>query len=429
MRFGRRSLVLLATAAFALAGCASTEPDTYSSSYDELANAPADVSYFYDALAPYGEWVQLPPYGWAWCPYDTPVGWRPYSVGYWTDTDNGWMWISDDPWGWAPYHYGRWAFNTTYGWIWIPGDVWAPAWVAWRYGDGWVGWAPLPPEVGWQAGVGLDLTSYDLDQGIAPDRWSFVHDRDLLNTRVRTRVLPLSKNVTLVRVTKNVTNYAVLQDRPVDRGVDPQLIHSVVGRPIPRYRVIEAQAPDRDRAAVIRGDQISVYRPAVTGRAQGGNPRPLPPVRGKVQSPDAVLKRQDAERQGFDATMQRERARLQQEQQQELQHPPSGVSADELRRQQQEELSAQKDREARERQTLEKRSEILRQAIEQRRKQQQQLKDQKRQQQEQQKQERQRAQEQKRQQQEEQKQERERQKDQRQRGSGGDQGGGDTRDR
>lgn len=31
------------------------------------------------------------------------------------------------------------------GWVWVPGVEWAPAWVSWRVGGGYIGWAPLPP--------------------------------------------------------------------------------------------------------------------------------------------------------------------------------------------------------------------------------------------------------------------------------------------
>ena len=76
--------------------------------------------------------------------------WRPYEYGHWVYTDEwGWYWVSDDEeddWGWVTYHYGRWAFDRGLGWFWVPGDEWAPAWVDWRYGDDYVGWAPLPPD-------------------------------------------------------------------------------------------------------------------------------------------------------------------------------------------------------------------------------------------------------------------------------------------
>src|SRR5262245_40143079 len=97
---------------------------SYAASYAASVYVTGRASYFYDDLAPYGEWFEVPRYGWVWCPVDAPIGWRPYTVGYWVYTDWGWMWISEDPWGWAPYHYGRWDYSRHYGWIWIPGDVW-----------------------------------------------------------------------------------------------------------------------------------------------------------------------------------------------------------------------------------------------------------------------------------------------------------------
>ncbi len=365
MNNGQRLLVLLAMTAVALAGCASTEPDHYPP--DTVANAPADVDYFYASLGAYGQWFEMPAYGWVWCPYGTPAGWRPYTVGYWTYTDYGWMWISEDPWGWAPYHYGRWTLDAFYGWIWIPGDVWAPAWVAWRYGDGWVGWAPLPPEIGWRVGVGLDVGTFDIDQGIDAHGWCFVRDRDLVTRRIRSRVLPAARNTTLMRVTKDATRYTILKDRPADRGLDPDVIQRVVGRALPRYRLIEAQTPPRGRSGTIRGDAIEVYRPVITGRTAREISKPLPPARTKVVPPDVALKRQEAERRRFDATMERERAKLEREQQQELKRLPAGTPMEELRRRQQEEMRAQQERERRERETLEHRNEQLRKVVEERR--------------------------------------------------------------
>lgn len=60
-------------------------------------------------------------------------------------TEYGWTWVSDWDWGWAPFHFGRWAVMTGLGWGWVPGTQWGPAWVSWRAGGGFVGWAALPP--------------------------------------------------------------------------------------------------------------------------------------------------------------------------------------------------------------------------------------------------------------------------------------------
>ncbi len=91
-----------------------------------------DASYqsFYDALSAYGAWVQLPLYaGYLWQPSATVQNprWRPYTLGHWVYTDDGWTWVSDEPFGWITYHYGRWMRTRTLGWVWMPGDQWAPA--------------------------------------------------------------------------------------------------------------------------------------------------------------------------------------------------------------------------------------------------------------------------------------------------------------
>jgi hypothetical protein len=119
-----------------------------------VAPAPASaevgisLGVFYDSLTPYGDWLYVGPYGRVWRPRVSVVGidFRPYvSGGHWVYTDYGWSFESDYEWGWAPFHYGRWLSDSEFGWVWVPDTVWAPAWVDWRYGDGYIGWAPLAP--------------------------------------------------------------------------------------------------------------------------------------------------------------------------------------------------------------------------------------------------------------------------------------------
>jgi hypothetical protein len=100
---------------------------------------------FYDPLAVHGTWVEVGSYGRCWHPAGVAVEWRPYCYGYWEWTDCGWYWVSDEPWAWACYHYGTWVYDSNYGWVWVPDIEWAPAWVYWRWGGGYVGWAPCPP--------------------------------------------------------------------------------------------------------------------------------------------------------------------------------------------------------------------------------------------------------------------------------------------
>src|SRR5438105_777374 len=110
---------------------------------------------FYNPLAPYGAWMSLAPYGRCWHPVDVESGWRPYENGHWEWTDVGWYWASDEPWAWACYHYGSWTYDPYYGWLWVPGVEWAPAWVTWREGGDYVGWAPCAPP-----GVMLGATAF-----------------------------------------------------------------------------------------------------------------------------------------------------------------------------------------------------------------------------------------------------------------------------
>jgi len=96
-------------------------------------------------LAPHGTWVEVGSFGRCWRPAHVAVEWRPYCSGEWVWTDCGWYWSSDEPWAWACYHYGSWVYDPALGWVWVPQVEWAPAWVSWRVGDGYIGWAPLPP--------------------------------------------------------------------------------------------------------------------------------------------------------------------------------------------------------------------------------------------------------------------------------------------
>ena len=132
------------------------------------------VGVFYDALAPYGEWIYVGNYGRVWRPSVAVVGvgFRPYGPGgHWVNSEYGWSFESDWSWGWAPFHYGRWYLDPAYGWVWIPGSVWAPAWVTWRYGGGYVGWAPLPPP-----GAAIVVETYHPYWCFVETRYLVVHD-------------------------------------------------------------------------------------------------------------------------------------------------------------------------------------------------------------------------------------------------------------
>jgi len=227
--------------------------------YDRGQAPVVDVGFFYNELSPYGEWVRHPYYGWVWFPRNVLPNWRPYSIGRWVESDYGWTWISDEPFGWATYHYGRWAWDPQIGWLWVPGTDWGPAWVSWQQGNGYVGWAPLPPEVGFQIGVGIRLGGFNLSIGIAPRNYAFVQERRFLDPRIGNYFEPEARNITIIHQTTNITNYTVIDNRVINHGVPVERIERAIGRKAPRLRVVAAPEPLRTG---VQRDVISIYRPA-----------------------------------------------------------------------------------------------------------------------------------------------------------------------
>jgi hypothetical protein len=205
-------------------------------------------------------------------------------------SDYGWTWVSDEPFGWATYHYGRWAWDSQVGWLWVPGTDWAPAWVAWQQGNGYVGWAPLPPTVGFEIGAGIRLGGFNLRLGIAPRDYAFVEERRFLDSRIGGYIVPEARNVTIINNTTNITNYTVVNSRVINHGVPIERIERATGRRAPRFRVATATTP---RVAGFHRDLLSIYRPTsnkletvkVARRNNAGLPQAaLWPNRSEAQS-------------------------------------------------------------------------------------------------------------------------------------------------
>lgn len=234
-------------------------------------------SVFYDSLTPYGDWVWLNAHGWVWIPSGMDPTWQPYSYGRWVYTVDGWTWISYWPWGWAPFHYGRWAWHTHWGWYWVPDTVWGPAWVAWRYGDPWVGWAPLPPGATWSVSVGLTLGNVR----IAPSAWLFVPRERFLDHDVRSRIIPPDNRRRVYDRTRDVTRYEPGDRRQViERGLPPGQIERDTKVKVPRYRIEDVQKPTPPGDAVGR-DEIRIYRPPIVKAAPSKEPPPKPAKEAK----------------------------------------------------------------------------------------------------------------------------------------------------
>ncbi|MCR4410480.1 MAG: hypothetical protein QHH43_08320 [Candidatus Saccharicenans sp.] len=232
------------------------------------------ISFIYDYLGNYGYWIYYNPYGYVWIPRGVGRHWRPYTHGRWVWTEYGWTWVSHHPWGWIPFHYGRWGWDNRLGWFWVPDVVWAPAWVIWRFGDLYIGWAPLPPGVDFVPGFGLRWGRRDLPNYY----WIFIEGRRFYANQLQPWILPPERNITII-------NYTVVRDRYTVRGRDmvindalsPQEIERLTRRPVTKVSVREVKKPEEAGGGI---DEVRIYRPQ---------------IKQEQTAPKTVLKREEAE--------------------------------------------------------------------------------------------------------------------------------------
>ena len=257
-------------------------PDDQSDQGDQ-GDQGASFQTFYDQLGDQGTWVQTDDYGYVFQPNVTDPNWAPYTNGHWVYTDVGWTWVSDEPWGWATYHYGRWANIDGMGWVWVPGYEWAPAWVSWRYGGGYCGWAPLPPETfigaeygdrgGWSTfHFGSDV---DVNFNIGAGCYNFVRIGDMGERNYRGRYLDRSRNFTVINNTTNITNININRAELNNgarnfRGVSvggPTIgeVNAHSRTHIQTVQLMAANAPGRSAQ---QGNSLAVFAPRVNPTTQ-----------------------------------------------------------------------------------------------------------------------------------------------------------------
>jgi hypothetical protein len=274
-----------------------------------------NVNVFYNDLAPYGEWFSETPYGWVWRPVGMAPGWRPYTLGHWVySDDHGWTWVSDLDWGWACFHYGRWWLDDDLGWVWVPGRVWAPAWCAWRFGDGWIGWAPLPPSVAWRPRAGLAFPD-DWDHLIGRRGWIFVHDRDFLQPRLHESLEPAVRNAGLFDRTRNVTRLDFEHGRIVNRSVARDRIAGIVGHPVRGFALHDVHdLPELYRRRT-GGRELWMYRPRFSGEEAPHEPPFYRP--GHEETRAELDHRHEAERHAMNGWLDHQERELQNRQSRE----------------------------------------------------------------------------------------------------------------
>jgi hypothetical protein len=269
---------------------APASPEDVSTTEEALVEPPVvvapeeaaiNISFFYEALSPYGSWMQVDgePY---WQPAAVVLdsGWRPYCQrGHWVNTDCGWAWYSDYSWGWAPFHYGRWRHDDRHGWIWAPDTVWAPAWVSWREHAGVIGWAPLPPEARYAPGAGFTYNgrapAMGFEFGLQPGHYTFVRTEHFSGPGLARHILPATQVMQFYANTTIIpNNYAYNHNLIINRGPPVTQITAVTHREIPMLSIVDQDIrPGQPiRGNVVTADRFEVFRPRVAPTAPAAPP-------------------------------------------------------------------------------------------------------------------------------------------------------------
>ncbi|MES2703508.1 MAG: DUF6600 domain-containing protein [Bacteroidota bacterium] len=210
------------------------------------------ISYndFYQNLAPYGQWVDDPQYGYVWSP-NVDADFRPYYTnGNWVMTEYGNTWVSNYQWGWAAFHYGRWTYDNYYGWLWIPGSNWGPAWVSWRESDGYYGWAPLGP--------GYDVTATYTDYSCPGDWWVFIPPQYVYTGNYYRYWNGPRNNSSIITGSRVVSNHYAGSNVTYVSGPRQKDIEQHTNQPVQVYKITNS----RNLNTRVHNNVVRMYRPA-----------------------------------------------------------------------------------------------------------------------------------------------------------------------
>jgi hypothetical protein len=187
---------------------------------------------------------------------------------------------------------GYWWWGPS-NWVWVPGYEWGPAWVSWRTGGNYVGWAPLPPHRGGGGVVyagGAIGPNVDLEFDIGPLYYNFVDVHYIGEPVLRERIFRPDQNIAYLSQTVNVTN--ITYDGAVVRNYGPDFnqLNQYSARKIARLNLERQNNADYNAAVrsgqvtKVKGDKLLVAAPMTVQKPA----RPVAPknVKGKVEKPD-----------------------------------------------------------------------------------------------------------------------------------------------
>ena len=148
----------------------------------------------------------------------------------------------------------------------MPDTQWGPAWVTWRSGGNYYGWAPMEP------GISISVAFGGTYQ--APvTRWVFVKNRDLDRPNVHNYSVNQTNNVTIINNTRVIQNTRQGGQRNVTyvTGPDRDEVQKIKGRPINQVIVQDYDRPGQD----MNPREMRIYKPNVK-QDQGEHKRSAP---------------------------------------------------------------------------------------------------------------------------------------------------------
>lgn len=216
--------------------------------------------YFYNSLAPYGNWMEIDGGVTVWRPTGVNRFWEPYREGQWIWTNDGWYWDSYEPFGYIVFHYGRWYYDDYYGWLWVPDNEWAPAWVEWRYDNSYIGWAPLSPYASFSISIGIHFTH---NYYTPYNHWHFVSYKYFCNPHVYNHFVDSRIKYRVYSGTKYRTDYGYSDGRVINRGVNVDYIRQRSGQSIREKQIERVRNMDNLRGQNNSGrDVVRAYVPS-----------------------------------------------------------------------------------------------------------------------------------------------------------------------
>ena len=149
----------------------------------------------------------------------------------------------------------------------------APAWVSWREGAGYVGWAPLPPA----ARISVSGSIEGGETVIAP-RFVYVEERHLLEPVRPTTVIV--NNTTVINKTVNITKIKIVNKTVVNEGPRTEIVGGQADEGLKRF--------PPTNSAIVRKPKLPPAGRTTRQRATTGTFRLRPATSASRSKPSAA---------------------------------------------------------------------------------------------------------------------------------------------